>query len=337
MRAIVLNEIGGPENLAVTQIPDPEPGPGEVVIEVHAAAVNFADLLVIKGDYQVRPDLPFTPGKEAAGVVTAVGEGVTGLAPGNRVMAQVDHGAYADRMVASEAACFNVPDKMGFDEAAAIGIAYQTAHFALVERAQIQPGETAFVTGASGSVGLAALQLAKVFGCTVLAGLTSMEKSDLARESGAHHVIDLSCENPRDSIREQVLAVTEGKGADVIIEIVGGEVFAGAIRAVAWRGRLVVVGFTSGTIPELKTNYLLLKNIAVTGVNWSDFCDREPGWVRRVQDDIFALYLEGKLRVAVQAAFPLEDVVKAFDVIRNREIRGKVVLTMGREGDTPPD
>lgn len=328
MRAIVAKELGPPENLVIEDLPALSPGPGQVVVENHAAAVNFPDLLVMEGKYQVRPPLPFTPGKEGAGVVKSVGEGVTGLKPGDRVMVQVEWGSYAQEICAEESQCYPVPDSVGFDAAAAIGIAYQTAHFALVDRAHVKAGDRVLVTGASGSVGLAAMQLAKAWGCEVIAGLTTISKEDLARENGADHVIDLSVENPKEAIREQIRAITGG-GVDVVIEIVGGDVFDGAIRALEFGGSIVVVGFTSGTIPTLKVNYTLLKNIAVTGVNWAEYRDRDPGWVQRVQAEIFDLLAEGKLHVPVQASYPMEQIVEACAVLQNRQVRGKVVITTG--------
>ena len=328
MRAITAHRLGTPDDLVIEDRPSPVPGPGEVRVAVKAAAINFPDLLVIAGRYQVRPPLPFTPGKECAGVVAALGPGVAGLAVGERVMVQVEHGAFAEEVVAPATHCYRIPGAMGFDEAAAVGIAYQTAHFALVDRAQVRAGERVLVTGATGSVGIAAMQLAKAFGCTVIGGVTTPAKSALARENGADHVIDLSGTGLRDSIRNDVRALTGG-GVDVVVEIVGGDAFEGALRTLDWRGRLVVVGFTSGTIPTVKANYLLLKNIAVTGVNWSDYRDRDPAWVHRVQDEIFALYVAGKIRVPVQARFPLADFRPAFAVLEDRQVRGKVILAAG--------
>jgi len=326
MRALMLHELGEPENLRLEDVPAPAPGPGEVLVDVHAAAVNFPDLLTVQGKYQVRPALPFAPGKEGAGVVAAVGAGVTRLNPGDRVMVQVEYGTFAEQVVAPEHDCYVMPDAMGFDLAAAIGIAFQTAHFALVDRARVEAGETVLVTGASGSVGIAAMQLARLFGCTVIAGLTSPGKEAEARENGGDHVIDLSRGDPRETIRDRVMALTDGNGVDVVIEIVGGEVFAGALRSVAFCGRLVVVGFTSGVIPEFQANYVLLKNIAVTGVDRAQYRERTPDWMRRVQDEIFGYCISGKVRMPIQAHFPLERFIEAFDVIRNREVRGKVVL-----------
>jgi len=326
MRAIVAEKLGSPEDLLIAEIPAPAPGPGEVSVDVKAAAVNFADLLVIEGKYQVRPPLPFVPGKEAAGIVTAVGEDVREIKIGERVMVQVEHGAFAESVVAQEHHCFPIPDAMNFNEAAAIGIAYQTAYMALVERAAVKSGETVLVTAASGSVGIAAVQLAKAMGCTVIAGLATMSKAGFVRENGADHIIDLSGEDLRDTIPKQVKKCLGG-GLDVVIEMIGGSVFDGAVRTLNWCGRLVIVGFTGGKIPVLKTNYALIKNITVTGVDRFSYIANDPGALRRAQSDIFRLFDDGKIHVTVQAAFSLEQVVQAFDVIRDRQVRGKVVLS----------
>ena len=326
MRAIVANAIGSPEDLTIEDLPDPAPGPGEVLVDMKATAVNFPDLLVIEGKYQIIPPHPFVPGKEGAGTVAALGEGVDGLSVGDRVMVQVEWGTYAEKLVLPADHCFPMPDAMSFEEAAAIGIAYQTAHFALVARAAVKKGDRVLVTAATGSVGIAAMQLAKAFGCTVLAGVTTMSKADVALENGADGIVDLTVENLRDSIRDQV---KEACGAvDVVVESVGGEVFDGAIRALDFQGRAVIVGFTSGEIASFRTNYALLKVISVTGVNWAAYRDRDPEWVRRVQRELFDLYGEGKIAIPVQAVLPMTDYVEAFDVIRDRQVRGKVILRM---------
>jgi NADPH2:quinone reductase len=243
-------------------------------------------------------------------------------------MVQSEWGTYCERMVLPVALCFPIPDAMGFDQAAAIGVAYQTAHFALIARAGVQPGDRVLVTAATGSVGIAAMQLAKAFGCTVIGGVTTMSKAQVARDNGADHIIDLSGDGLKDTIREQVKSATGM--VDVVVEMVGGDVFHGSIRALDFAGRIVVVGFTGGRIATLQTNYALLKNIMVTGVNWSTYRDRDPDWVRRVQNELFEMHVAGKISVPVQARFPMTDFVKAFDVIRRREVRGKVILTMGR-------
>ena len=326
MRAILAKAVGTPEDLIIEDLPSPVPGPGEVAVDIAAAAVNFPDLLVIEGKYQFIPPHPFCPGKEGAGTVAALGRGVGGLSIGDRVMVQAEWGTFCEQMVVPQTHCFPIPDGMAFDEAAAIGVAYQTAHFALVARAAVQPGERVLVSAATGSVGIAAIQLAKAFGCTVLAGVTTMSKADIARQNGADHVIDLSGGDLKDTMRHQIKDATGM--VDVVIEMVGGDAFDGAIRALDFDGRIVVVGFTGGQIATLKTNYVLLKNIAVTGVNWSSYRDRDPARVQRVQKEIFELYVAGKISVPVQARFAMEDYVNAFDIIRDRQIRGKVVLTM---------
>lgn len=328
MRAIVATRLGTPQDLSVQELPTPVPGRGEVLVDVRAAAINFPDLLVIAGKYQVKPPLPFVPGKECAGVVAALGPDTSGFAVGDPVMVQVEYGAFAEAVAAPATHCYRVPAGIGFDAAAAVGIAYQTAHFALVDRAQVKAGETVLVTGATGSVGIAAMQLARAFGCTAIAGLTTPAKADVARENGADHVVDLTVPDIRDRLRADVRAAVGG-GVDVVIEIVGGDVFEAALRTLEFRGRLVVVGFTGGVIPAVKANYLLLKNIAVTGVNWSEYRDRDSAWVHRVQDEIFALCVAGKLDVPVQARFPLDRFVAGFAVLQDRQVRGKVVLTMG--------
>jgi len=327
MRAIVARELGPPENLVIEELESLKPGPGQVVVDNRAAAINFPDLLVMEGKYQVRPPLPFSPGKEGAGVIKEVGDGVDRLKIGDRVMVQVEYGTYAQEVLADESQCYPVPDDVSFEEAAAIGIAYQTAHFALVARAHVKEGDKVLVTGASGSVGLAAMQLAKASGCEVIAGLTTMSKEELARENGADHVIDVSGEGVRDSIREDIRKITGG-GVDIVIEIVGGEVFDGSVRALNFGGSLVVVGFTGGTIPSFKVNYALLKNIAVTGVNWAEYRDRDPAWVQRVQAELFDMIAAGKIHVPVQAVYPMDQVVEACRIITERKVQGKIVLSM---------
>lgn len=327
MRAIVAKQLGPPEDLVIEDIEPLTPGPGQVVVDNKAAAINFPDLLVMEGKYQVRPPLPFSPGKEGAGIIKSVGAGVERLKAGDRVMVQVEYGTYAQEVLAEESQCYPVPEDVSFEEAAAIGIAYQTAHFALVARAHVKEGDKVLVTGASGSVGLAAMQLAKAWGCEVIAGLTTMSKEDLARENGADHVIDVSGDGVRDSIREDVRNITGG-GVDIVIEIVGGEVFDGSVRALNFGGSLVVVGFTGGDIPSFKVNYALLKNIAVTGVNWAEYRDRDPDWVQRVQAELFDMIADDKIHVPVQAVYPMDQVVEACRIISERKVRGKVVITM---------
>jgi len=326
VRAVVVREHGPAAAQGVETLPDPVPGPGEVVIDARAIGVNYPDMLVVEGRYQLLPPRPFTPGKEVAGVVSAVGAGVARIKAGDRVMAQREYGCYAEKVVSPEATCYRMPAALGFEEGAALGLAYQTSHFALVERAALARGESVLVTGASGGVGLAGVELAKALGATVLAGVTSLEKGELCRRHGADHVIDLSAPDPRNSVREQVYAAVGKRGVDIVLENVGGEVFDGALRALAWRGRMVVVGFASMRLPEIKANYLLLKNIAATGLQWSDYREREPVWVQRVQAELYAMWAEGKLKPFVSERYPLARFSDALTRFTQRGVLGKMVL-----------
>ena len=328
MRAVIVHEHGPADSHRVEDFPDPVPGPGQVVVDLRAIGVNYPDLLVVEGKYQLLPPRPFSPGKEGAGVVAALGPGVQGLAIGERVSLQTEYGAYAERIAVRSATVYPMPASIGFEDAAALGLTYQTAHFALRERAALAPGESVLVTGASGGVGLAAVELAKAMGARVLAGVTSAEKGRLALEHGADAVIDLAAENLREALRAQVARETGG-GVDVVIDNVGGEVFSAALRALAWRGRLVVVGFASDRIPEMRANYLLVKNIAVTGLQWSDYRERRPEWVAQVQQELFALYEAGRLRPHISARYPLERFAQALERFRRRDVTGKMLLLPG--------
>lgn len=328
MRAVVMQAFGAPEDAVVRDLSSPVPGTGEVLVRTRAAGVNYPDLLVIEGKYQHKPPLPFTPGKELAGEIAAVGEGVTAWRPGDRVMAQVEYGAFAEEVVAGADQCFALPNGMAFTDAAAMGLVYQTAWFALLDRGGFKPGETVLVLGATGGVGMAAIQLVKALGGTALAGVTTMSKAHAALGAGADHVIDLSVDDLRNGLRDQVYAVTGGKGADICIDPLGGDPFDAAMRALAWCGRMVVVGFAAGRIPEIKANYLLVKNIAVSGLQWSDYRDRTPERMAEAQAEIFRLHMEGKLNANVMETFPLARMADALAVIRDRKVVGKVVLTV---------
>lgn len=327
MRAVVVHEYGPARAQRVETLPDPVPGPGEIVIDARAIGVNYPDMLVIEGKYQVLPPRPFSPGKEVSGVVSAVGQGVTRMKVGDRVMAQREYGTYREKVLAPEATCYVMPASMSFDEGAALGLAYQTSHFALVDRAAYRKGETVLVTGASGGVGLAGVEIAKALGATVLAGVTSPEKGEFCKTHGADHVIDLTAPDLRNSLREQVYAAIGKRGVDIVLDNVGGDAFDGALRALAWCGRLVVIGFAGGRIPEVKANYLLVKNIAVVGLQWADYRERDPGWVQRVQTELYALYEAGKLKPHVSARYPLEKFADALARFVERGVQGKMILT----------
>ncbi|MGH7064227.1 MAG: NADPH:quinone oxidoreductase family protein [Stellaceae bacterium] len=326
MRAILVGEFGPPERVRLAEVPAPVPGRGEVLVEVRAAPVNFVDLLVVAGTYQFLPPRPFIPGKGPVGTVAALGAGVTTLAVGDRVLAMAEHGGYAEAVAVEAGQCYRLPEKMSFSEAASLSLVYDTAWFALRERARLAAGETVLVLGASGGVGHAAVQLASAMGATVLAGVSRPERAASARAAGAAVTIDLSRQGLRDSLREQVYAATKGRGADVILDPLGGAVLEAAIRALAWRGRLVVIGFAAGAIATLKTNYLLLKNIEISGLQVSDYRKRRPWQVAAAYAEIFDFYKEGKVTPAAAAIFPLAHAAQALTAVRDRRITGRAVL-----------
>lgn len=331
MRALIVNEHGPLEKLTLGELTNPQPRKGEVLVDVHAASINFPDLLVVGGTYQNLPPKPFVPGKDLAGVVAAVGEGVTRVKPGDRVMAQIEHGAFAERAVVREQLCFVMPAKMGFAEGAAMGLVYLTAHNALVERAQFKSGETVLVTGAAGGVGLAAVQLAKALGATVIAAVSTPEKAQVARDSGADHVVMTNVPDLRESFRKQVhdtLGAVGKRGVDIVLDSVGGDVFDASLRVLAWCGRLVIIGFAAGRIPEVKAGYLLVKNISLIGLQSSDYRDRAPQVVQAAHRQLFALYDQGKIKPHVMAEYPLKDYLAALRTVQDRRVLGKVVLTM---------
>jgi NADPH2:quinone reductase len=315
----------------VESLPDLEPAAGQVLIATRAAAVNFPDLLVMSGKYQNLPSFPFSPGKDAAGVVAAVGAGVKRLVPGQRVVAQLEHGGYASQVIAPEQWVHPIPDSITFVDAAAMGLVYQTAWFALVDRAGFKSGDSVLVTGAAGGVGLAAVQLVKTLGGRVLAGIGTAEKAKLVRDNGADAVIDLAQPDPRNSIRQQIYAANGGNGVDIALDIVGGDVFDGALRSLAWCGRIVVIGFAAARIPEIKANYLLVKNISALGLQWSDYRERTPDRVAEVQAKLMDLYEKGLIRPHVMQTFPLKAFAEALAIVEAGKAAGKVVLTMGTE------
>jgi NADPH2:quinone reductase len=331
VKALLVREHGDfARALVLDEAPDPVPKPGEVLVDVRAASVNFPDLLVIAGTYQKLPIRPFSPGKDFAGVVAAVGAGVTTCDPGDRVCAQIEFGAYAEKCSVPELNCHVMPASMSFVEGAAMGLTYLTAHFALVERGGFEAGESVLVTGAAGGVGLAAVQVAKALGARVVAAVSSADKAAVVREHGADHVVRTDVPDVRESLRRQVYDAVGAQGVDLVVDPVGGDVFDASLRAVAWSGRLVVVGFAEGRIPEIKAGYLLVKNIALIGLQFSDYRDREPRKVRAVQQALFRLYEAGKLKPHVMATYPMADFRGALAAVRDRKVVGKVVLTMER-------
>jgi NADPH2:quinone reductase len=327
MKALVVKQFGPLDSMTLEEVARPQPGADEALVDIKAASVNFPDLLVIQGKYQVLPPLPFSPGKECAGVVKAVGANVTHVKPGDRVLIQIEYGGYAQQVAVRALNCHVIPDAMSFTEAAAMGLTYMTAHFALVERANIKAGETVLVTGAAGGVGMASIQVAKALGATVLAAVSTPDKAAAAKAAGADHIIDTGVENIRDGLRDQVYAAVGKKGVDVVIENVGGDIFDACLRAIAWSGRIIVVGFAGGRIPEVKAGHLLVKNISLIGLQFSNYRDRQPEKCLAVRAQLFDLYRAGKLKPYVMATFPLARYMEALALVRDRKVIGKVVLT----------
>lgn len=330
MKAVVVRELPPLDRVGVEQLPDPAPAEGDVVIDVKAAEVNYPDILVIAGQYQFKPPLPFTPGKAAAGIISAVGKGVTGFSVGDPVAAQIEYGAYSEKLRVKAINVFHMPPGVTFAKGAALGLAYQTAHFALVERARMQKNDVVLVLGASGGIGVASVQLAKAFGAkTVIGGVRGEEDAAIARHAGADATIELGKGDIRDTLRDAVRTLTGGHGADIVIDPVGGAAHRAALRAMAWRGRMVIIGFASGDIPNIPANYLLLKNIEVSGLQWSDYRDRTPEWVVKVQQELFDLHVAGKIDPYVSLAFPLEEFKTALSLLREGKVQGKLVLMVG--------
>ena len=327
MRAVVLNEYGSLDNLSLTEFADPVPGPEDIIVDVRATAVNYVDLVLISGKYQFKPDVPFIPGKGPAGIVKSVGSHVTDFAPGDRVLAMAEQGGYAGLAPIHRNNCYHLPDTMSFTDAASMALVYDTAWFSLVERGRFAEGESVLVLGASGGVGLAAVQLVRAMGGHALAGIANPEKADLVRDAGAEAVIDLAADNLREALRDQVFAVTDGRGADVVIDPLGDDIFDAALRAVAWRGRMVVIGFAAGRIPSLKANYLLVKNIDVGGLQISDYRRRRPDLTAKCFEQIFSLYIAGKISALPTEIRPIEHFREALQDVQDRKIRGRIVLT----------
>ncbi|HWV10548.1 NADPH:quinone oxidoreductase family protein [Pseudomonas sp. GD03944] len=322
MKAVLCKAFGPAETLVLEEVASPEAKKNEVLLAVHAAGVNFPDTLIIEGKYQFKPPFPFSPGGEAAGVVTAVGEKVSHLKVGDRVMALTGWGSFAEEVAVPGYNVMPIPAQMDFASAAAFGMTYGTSMHALKQRANLQPGETLLVLGASGGVGLAAVEIGKAMGAKVIAAASSAEKLEVAKAAGADELINYT----ESSLKDEVKRLTGGQGADVIYDPVGGDLFDAAIRSIAWNGRLLVVGFASGRIPELPVNLTLLKGAAVVGVFWGSFAQRQPQDNAANFQQLFAWHAEGKLKPLVSQTFPLEQAAKAIDTLGQRKAVGKVVV-----------
>lgn len=330
MQALLSHAPGGPETLALTECPTPCPGPGQILVEVEAAGVNFPDTLIIRDLYQVKPERPFAPGGEVAGRVAALGEGVTGFAIGQRVLALTGFGGFATAVVVDAARAIPVPDGMPADHAACFVFTYGTSHHALKDRAALQPGEMLLVLGAAGGVGAAAVELGKAAGATVIAAVSSEAKAAFCAGLGADHTIVY----PRDMTREaqkafsdRIKALAGGDGVDVVYDAVGGDYAEPALRAMAWKGRYLVVGFPAG-IPRLPFNLPLLKGCAVLGVFWGAHTRREPEAHAQNMEDLFGLYAAGKIRPSIHARYPLARAGEAIAALSDRTVMGKIVVTV---------
>ena len=325
MKAVLCKAYGPPESLVVENVPSPVAGPREVVVWVKAASVNFPDVLIIQNKYQLKPPLPFSPGSELAGVVKEVGDGVTGVKVGDAVLAITGFGAFAEEVKTDAARLVPVPSGMDFAAAAAFGLTYATADHGLRDRGALRAGETLLVLGASGGVGLAAVEIGKALGARVIACASTDDKLAVCRERGADATINYATED----FRERVKALTGGTGPDVIWDAVGGPYTEPALRSIAWRGRLLVVGFAAGEIPRIPLNLTLLKGCSIVGVYWGDFARREPDRFAESVRQLDRWYHEGRLKPHVSQTFPLERAAEALRLMAERKVIGKVVLTVG--------
>lgn len=325
MKALVCREHGGPEKLdLVTDWPEPELGEHDVLIDVKAAGLNFPDVLIIQGKYQMQPDLPFIPGGECAGVVSAVGDKVTRFSVGDSVISMAGVGAFCERIAANENGVFRKPEALSHVQAAGVSVTYFTSYHALKQRANLQPGETLLVLGAAGGVGVTAVELGKHMGARVIAAASSDEKLELCRKLGADEVINYSEVDLKNAIK----TLTDGKGVDVVYDPVGGDFSEPAIRGMAWKGRYLVVGFASGPIPSIPLNLTLLKGCSIMGVFWGRFTSEEPQENLRNIEELWAMFESGELKPVITDIYPLEDYAKAYDCMIQRRARGKVMLTM---------
>ncbi len=325
MKAVLCKAYGPPESLVIEDLPSPKAGPGEVVVSVKAASVNFPDVLIIQNKYQFKPPLPFSPGSELAGVVKEVGEGVSAFKPGDKVIAFTGHGAFAEEVKTEAARLVPLPAGMDFNTGAAFVLTYGTSDHALRDRGALKAGETLLVLGAAGGVGLAAIEIGKALGARVIACASSADKLAVCREHGADETIDYAAED----LRERIKTLTAGKGVDVVYDAVGGPYSEPAFRSIAWRGRLLVVGFAAGDIPKLPLNLALLKGASIVGVFWGDFGRREPKQFAESIRQLGKWYAEGKLKPHISQVLPLAKAAEALNLMAARKVKGKVVLTVG--------
>jgi NADPH:quinone reductase len=323
MKALLCKAHGLPDTLVFDEHTLPATGPGQVLITMKAAGANFPDVLIIQNKYQFKPELPFAPGSELAGVVAEVGEGVTHVKVGDKVIAFVGHGAFAEQILAPSQVVVPMPAGMDFDTAAAFTLTYGTSYHGLKDRGELKAGETVLVLGAAGGVGLAAIEIAKALGARVIAAASTADKLAVCKEHGADELINYTTED----LRERLKALTAGKGPDVIYDPVGGPLAEQAFRSIAWRGRYLVIGFANGEIPKLPFNLMLLKGASVVGVFWGDFTRREPKNNFAGLQEMLGWMKEGKIRPHISARYPLAEGAKALNDLMNRKVTGKVIVT----------
>lgn len=322
MHAWLCENPTGVDALTWKELPTPQPKVGEVLIEIKAASLNFPDLLIVQNKYQMKPPLPFVPGSEYAGVVQAVGEGVKHLTVGQNVACLSGTGGFATHTIAPAALCMPLPADFSYVDAAAFIMIYATSHHALVDRAQLKAGETVLVLGAAGGVGTSAIQIAKAMGAHVIAAASTDEKCELCRSIGADATINYSIEN----LREALKALTNGKGPDIIYDPVGGELAEPAFRSIAWRGRYLVVGFASGTIPALPLNLTLLKGASIVGVFWGGFAKQEPEASAKALSELAEWYAQGKIKPVIDRTMPMDQLKEAYAHMGSRGVKGKLVM-----------
>ena len=322
MKAYVCKEFGPVESHKVEEIADPRAEAGQVVVDVKAAGVSFPDVLIVQGKYQFQPPFPFSPGGEIAGIISEVGEGVVDWKIGDRVIAMTGNGGIAEKVVAFEMTLMPLPETMDFKDGAAFPLNYGTTYHALKQRGQLQAGETLLVTGAGGGVGTTAIEIGKAMGARVIAAASTDEKLEIAKNLGADEVINYS----DGELKEKVKALTDGLGADVIYDPIGGDIFMQCMRCINWKGRVLVIGFASGPIPEVPTNLALLKGCSIVGVFWGRFTGAEPEENSQNFDELFALHAEGKLKPQITKSYSLDDAAEAISSLENRKATGKVVI-----------
>ncbi|MGE0562971.1 MAG: NADPH:quinone oxidoreductase family protein [Pseudolabrys sp.] len=322
MKALLCTRYGAPDDLEYADVPEPSAGPGEVVVKIAAAALNFFDTLIIAGKYQYKPEMPFSPAAEFAGTVTGVGAGVTGFAPGDRVAGYTTYGAAREQIAIAADRVVKIPAALDFDRAAGLCITYGTTLYALKDRGKLKQGETLAVLGASGGVGLAAIELGKLMGARVIACASSDDKLEFARKHGADAAINYATDDLKEALRRE----TDGKGADVIYDPVGGDYAEAALRSIAWEGRFLVIGFAAGAIPKLPLNLVLLKSCDVVGVFWGAWTERDAAGHRANTEQILKWCAEGKLSSHVHKVYPLAEGATALNDIAARKVMGKVIL-----------